>query len=161
MPGYLTLQKNHPLSGQALHNIHTAQIESRVVCLSAAVVPKERLTVGRFVQLDFPTWQTDTFQQFRISPNGRWTAPGISLEEITQLLKPNVQIIIKMDIEGGELPLLDELLGLLRNVQTITMLFMEFHGTVAQMNDWVTRLEGIGFSCTCSGFIMQAKRTSM
>lgn len=138
-------------------NIQANRISSRVNCISAALVPQDTLQVERFVHLDFPTEQNDTFEQFHISSAGRWVAVGISLRELASLLDPDVPIVIKMDIEGGELPILTELFALLEGF-SVMGLHMEFHGSRLQMDEWLAKLKSIGFHCEATGFILRAEK---
>jgi hypothetical protein len=109
------------------------------------------------VRLDFPAGQTDVFEQFQISPSGRWVTMGVSLRDISELHAENIPLVLKMDIEGAELPLLDELLDMLQRAQ-VFMLLMEFHGTQLQLLDWISRLEHIGFNCVSDGLILRAEK---
>ena len=140
-----------------IQNLHANQILDRATCLSAAIVPHQDLVRNRFVRLDFPAGQTDVFEQFQVSPSGRWVTMGVSLRDISELHAENIPLVLKMDIEGAELPLLDELLDMLQKAQ-VFMLFMEFHGTQPQLLDWISRLEHIGFNCVRNGLILRAEK---
>lgn len=140
-----------------VQNLQANRVLPRSVCIGAALVSREALAADRFVRLDFPAGQQDVFEQFQVSPQGRWITLGVSLEALSALLEPGVPIVLKMDIEGGELPLLDEFHGFLTS-HPVAMLFMEFHGTPAQQAGWVQRLGTIGFRCDVNGIILRAER---
>lgn len=143
-----------------VQNLQANRILSRSTCVSAALVSRETLALDRFVRLDFPDGKDDIFEQFQVSPHGRWVTLGTSLEALSVLLEPSLPIVIKMDIEGGELPLVGEFFEFL-NTRPVSMLFMEFHGTPDQQEDWVRQLRSIGFVCDVDGIIIRADRSAV
>lgn len=142
-----------------VQNLQANRVLARSVCLGAALVSRETLAADRFVRLDFPDGQQDVFEQFQVSPQGRWITLGVSLDALSTLLEPGVPIVLKMDIEGGELPLLNEFHVFLKN-HPVSMLFMEFHGTPTQQEEWVRQLGAIGFRCEVNGIILRAERAT-
>ena len=64
------------------------------------------------------------FFRKRIGKGGTITAPYISIEEIIKLTKKNSQIFFKIDIEGSEYRILDDLV---KNSKMISGIAIEFH----------------------------------
>lgn len=80
----------------------------------------------------------------RLAGNGASQVIGVDLAAIIQSF-PASRLLLKMDIEGGEMTILPKVLPVLPDT---TAVFVELHGSRQECEQMLTKIESLGFEIT-------------